>query len=114
MPSKYTYTDEFKLEVVRNYLSSPHGIRVVAKSYDLPSKNYITRWMQDLLKRNFLTPEECYAKSKSAVSLSPKKHSPYSTHNVSAREHQLEIENQRLKAEVAFLKKLKALERGDA
>jgi len=87
---------------------------VVAKSYDLPSKNYITRWMQELLTRGLVTPEECYAKSKSAVSLSPKEALPYSTHETSAREHQLEIENQRLKAEVAFLKKLKALERGDA
>ena len=114
MPSKYTYTDEFKLEVVKNYLTSPYGIGVVAKSYDLPSKNYITRWMQDLLKRNLLSSEECYTKSKSSVSLSPKKSSAYSTHDTSAREHQLELENQRLRAEVAFLKKLKALERGYA
>ena len=113
MPSKYTYTDEYKVEIVKRYLTSPNGIRVVAKTYDLPSKNYITRWMQDLLKRGLLTQEECYAKSKSAVALSPKKASPKHNRDISAREHQLEIENQRLKAEVAFLKKLKALERGD-
>jgi transposase len=112
MPSKYTYTEEFKLEVVTNYLQSPYGIRVVAKSYNLPSKNYITRWLTELLQKGILTSDECSAKSKTAVS--KLKQEPYNTHTTSAHEKQLELENQRLKAEVAFLKKLKELERGDA
>lgn len=52
------YSDEFKLEVVKAYLESPHGIRVVARSYGLPSKNYIPEWMEQLKKKGLL-PIDC-------------------------------------------------------
>lgn len=37
------YSKEFKLHVINTYLESLHGIRVIARSFDLPTKNYITK-----------------------------------------------------------------------
>lgn len=112
MSGKKEYSDAYKLSVVRNYLSSPHGVRVVARSYNLPSKNYITRWMEELVSKGFLTPQECTAKTKSFLNKETKL--PYQTHGITARERQLEQENERLRAEVAFLKKLRELKGRDA
>lgn len=109
---KREYSEEYKVEVVRNYLSSPHGIRVVSRSYNLPSKNYITRWMEELVKKGKITAQECTIKTKSFLN-KEEKH-PYQTHGITARERQLERENEKLRAEVEFLKKLKELERWDA
>jgi transposase-like protein len=111
MYEKKEYSDEFKLAVIKNYLASPHGIRVIARSYDLPSKNYLTNWMKYLVKKGLLSPADCLAKSKSF--LNKDKVSPYQTHEVTACEKQLAAENERLRAEVAFLKKLQELERRD-
>ena len=112
MQDKREYSDEFKLAVIRNYLESPHGIRVVARSYNLPSKNYITNWMNYLVKKRLLSPLECESKTKTFRN--KEKAQPYQSHALTARERQLEEENHRLRAEVAFLKKLKELERRDA
>ena len=38
------YSNEFKLEVVNEYLNSNIGCRLIARKYNLPSKNYIFRW----------------------------------------------------------------------
>ena len=109
MRNKREYSDAFKLAVIRNYLDSPHGIRVVARSYDLPSKNYITNWMKYLVAKGLLSPADCLAKTKSF--LTKEKLQPYQPHETTAKEQQLSEENQILRAEVAFLKKLQELER---
>ena len=114
MHNKEIYSNEFKLEVVRNYLSSPYGVRVVASSYGLGSKNYIHRWMKELITKGLLNPSECAVKSKTIAGIPTLKLSPYQSFGKTAREVQLETEVIRLKAEVAFLKKLKELERRDA
>ena len=35
------YSDEFKLQVIKEYLETSIGCRPLAKKYNLPSKNYI-------------------------------------------------------------------------
>lgn len=52
------YTDEFKLQVVKDYLKSSLGIRSIAKKYGLPSKNYITRWRDDFIKKGLISSDK--------------------------------------------------------
>lgn len=40
------YTDEFKLAVVKEYYEGNLGVRLLARKYNLPSKNYITNWIK--------------------------------------------------------------------
>ncbi|NLJ75951.1 MAG: transposase [Peptococcaceae bacterium] len=56
MTRKKRYTDEFKLHVVKDYYSSPLGVRAIACKYGLPSKNYTNRWETALKKKGLLPP----------------------------------------------------------
>jgi len=105
--TKQPYDDEFKLEVVRTYLEGTQGVRIVARSFGLPSKNYIHRWIAELTKRGLLDPKAIEAKSK----LNGGKQAVDSNHSKTPREKQLEREILRLRAENDFLKKLEELER---
>jgi transposase-like protein len=111
---KREYTSEFKLQVIREYIKSPHGIRVVARSFGLPSKNYITRWVEEFLRDGLISEMELIAAGKkSKQNVGPKAH-PYEVHTPSARERLLEQENLRLRAELDLLKKLAEIERRDS
>jgi transposase-like protein len=110
---KRVYTYEFKLQVVREYIKSPHGIRVVACSFGLPSKNYITRWVEEFLQDGSITEEELTAAEKKSKQKVGPKADPYEVHTPSARERLLEQENLRLRAELDLLKKLAQIERRD-
>ena len=110
---KREYSQEFKLSVIQEYLRSPHGIRVVSRSYGLPSKNYITRWVQEMITVGLITKDELVAAGKkSSAGKASKKH-PYQVHTPSPREKMLEQENLRLRAEIDFLKKLQEIEGRD-
>jgi transposase len=108
---KMNYEDDFKLEVVKTYLESPHGIRVVARSFGLPSKNYIFNWIGQL-KRKGLLPLDCekITNKSSAKKKIEKADDAYQPKEKTAREKQLEKEILRLKAENDFLKKLQEIE----
>lgn len=96
------YSDEFKLQVVNEYLKEKLGCRLLAKKYNLPSKNYIFRWKDELEKKGLL--EKGIKKDLTKMqksSLKSKNKTPY--------EKQLEKENFQLKAELAFYKELKKL-----
>jgi len=110
---KREYSQEFKLSVVRQYLESPHGIRVVARSCGLPSKNYITNWINEMLKAGLITEEELIVAGKKSSQNRGKKAHPYEVQASTPRERQLEEENLRLRAELDFLKKYRELERRD-
>ena len=74
----------------------------LAKKYNLPSKNYIDAWKKQLLKKGLLSAEECNKSQIKTYSLkSPEKKTAY--------EKQLEKENLRLRAELAFYKELQNL-----
>lgn len=111
---KREYTQEFKLQVVREYIRSPHGIRVVSRSFGLPSKNYITRWVEEFLQTGSITEEELVAAGKKSKQNVGPKADPYEVHTPSARERLLEQENLRLRAELDLLKKLAEIERRDS
>ena len=96
------YTDEFKLQVVSEYYKSPVGVRTIALRYNLPSKNYITNWESQLIKKGLL-PEGSTkinkANARSKESITRKDHR-------SSREALLEAENERLKARIAYFEGL--------
>lgn len=101
--SKYNkYSDEFKLQVIQEYLNGDLGCRLLAKKYNLPSKNYIANWEKQLKKKGLLpsNSKRKYHKG-SQKSLNKIKKTPY--------ELQLERQNLELKAELAYLKELKKL-----
>ena len=97
------YSDEFKLQVIKEYLNSSIGCRPLAKKYNLPSKNYIHNWEKQLIKKGLLTDDELKNSKCKTYSLS----SP--DEKKTAYEKQLEKENFRLKAELAYLRELKKL-----
>lgn len=106
---KQRYDDEFKLEVVKTYLEGTQGVRMVSRSFGLPSKNYIHRWLEELTNKGLITPEIIASAGKSSNRPTGKKSNQVPTKT--PREKQLEKEVLRLQAENDFLKKLEELER---
>ena len=51
---KTKYPDDYKLLVVKDYYSSPLGVRAIALKYNLPSKNYINNWENQLIAKGLL------------------------------------------------------------
>lgn len=99
---KKRYTDEFKLQVIKEYLNSSLGCRAIAKKYNLPSKNYIHNWEQQLIKKGLLTTEECSQFNKKSRTIN-------SYEKKSAYEKELERENLRLRAKLAYFQELERL-----
>jgi transposase-like protein len=100
------YSDDFKLSVIKDYYSSPLGIRAIAMKYDLPSKNYINKWEKELIAKGLL-PEGSTKPNKSA-GRSPERIMRKDTRT--EREKQLEDEIRRLKARVAYFEGLESLQ----
>ena len=112
---KNKYDESFKLHVVQEYYKSELGIRFVSKAFNLPTKNYLTRWIAEM-KEKGLIPESLQ-KDSSKPHKGPFQQSDISQNHIASRgstplEKQLEKENLRLRAEVDFLKKLHELQRG--
>jgi transposase-like protein len=103
---KRKYSDEFKLEVIKDYYQSQLGVRMVAIKYGLPSKNYITNWEQDLKKKGLLPPDS--TKPKKAVGRASEK--IVRADNRTEREKQYEAEIEQLKARVAYYEGLDSLQ----
>ena len=87
--SQRKYSDEFKLQVVEEYLEGSLGCRLLARKYNLPSKNYILSWKEQLIQKVYLNNSN--------------------TKNKTAYEKQLERENLELRAELAFYQEMKRL-----
>ena len=105
------YSQEFKLHIIRTYLSSPYGIRTIAKQFDLPSKNYITNWIISLKKEDIFSEEELLLLQAKSTKSNGSKLTIKDVFKMSPSEKQLAEENMRLRAEVEFLKKSIALKR---
>ncbi|MDR5658544.1 transposase [Serpentinicella sp. ANB-PHB4] len=97
------YTDEFKLQVIKDYYQSDIGVRAIARRYELPSKNYINNWEKQLKKKGLL-PEDASKLHKTA---GPSKNSHIPHASKTTREKQLEAENIRLKAQIEYLESIK-------
>lgn len=104
MVHKYKkYSDEFKMQVVQEYLNGPLGCRLLAQKYNLPSKNYILTWKEQLIKKGLLKSEiakKNFIKTNKSVCKKDSK---------TAYERQLEKENFELKAQLAYYQELKRL-----
>jgi len=69
---KRFYPDEYKLKVLKDYYESPLGVRAIALKYNLPSKNYINNWEQQLIDKGLLPkgstkPNKTVGRSKEAI-----------------------------------------------
>lgn len=100
--SNTRYSDEFKLQVIQDYLNGDLGCRLIAKKYNLPSKNYISNWEKQLKKKGLL-PNDSKRKFHNST--------PKSMNKISKTPYELQLERQnlQLKAELAYLKELKKL-----
>lgn len=101
---KRNYSDEFKLQIVNEYLEGPLGCRLLARKYNLPSKNYINNWIDQLIRKGILKEEDVvkkdFSKFKDKIT-NDKNKTPY--------EKQLERENIELRAKLAFYEEMKKL-----
>lgn len=109
--SKNEYSLEFKLEVIKAYLDGQNGVRLIARYYNLPTKNYITNWLKELVKKGLLDDYKDKILEKSAVAA---RTGTYSENAKTEYEKQLETEILKLKAENEFLKKLDEIGRRNA
>ena len=102
MTPKTIYTDEFKLHVVKTYITSPSGMRMTARDFGLPSKNYISNWIIYLKKHNMLSENDLLLlrckSSQTSTCISTK-----TSCSMSPTEKLLTEENIRLKAELELL-----------
>ena len=96
------YSDEFKLQVITEYLNGTMGCRTLAKKYNLPSKNYIEKWQKQLIKKGLLKKDEFN-------NLKPRKHSFKKGIKKTDYEKTLEKENFELKAKLAYYQELEKL-----
>lgn len=103
--SKQNYSSQFKQNVIHYYLNSGDSYLNVALEYGLPSGDLLQHWHQDFLREGMagLTP-----KPKGRPSMSKKRKLIPSQKSLT-REQELEHENELLRAELAFIKKLRAL-----
>lgn len=100
------YSDEFKLEVIKDYYKNQLGMRTTAAKYGLPSKNYISNW-ERYLKKKGLLPQDA-AKPIKAVGRAPEK--IVRADNRTEREKQYEADIEALKARVAYYEGLDSLQ----
>lgn len=101
------YSDEFKLQVVKEYLTGNLGCRLLAKKYSLPSKNYIFNWRDQLIKKGLLNADVKATFHKGSQKLLN------SSNNKTAYEIQLENENLELRATLALCQELQKLLKED-
>lgn len=100
------YSDEFKLQVVKEYLTGDLGCRLLAKKYNLPSKNYIFHWRDQLIKKGLLDSDV-------KATFHKGNQKPLDSKRKTAYEIQLEKENLELRATLALCNELDKLLKED-
>ena len=103
---KRTYSDEFKLSVIKEYYTSTLGVRAIATKYNLPSKNYIANWEQYLKKKGLL-PHDA-TKPVKTVGRAKEPVVRHDNHTELERQYEAEIET--LKARVAYYESLEYMQ----
>jgi len=103
---KRKYSDEFKLSVINDYYNSTLGVRAIAAKYNLPSKNYINKWEQELKKKGLLPTDS----TKPNKSIARTKESIVYQDIRTPREKQYEEEIQALKARIAYFESLEYMQ----
>ena len=103
---KKVYSDQFKLSVVKDYYSSPLGVRAIALKYNLPSKNYINKWEEYLKKKGLLPPDS----TKPNKTMGRTSEAIARCDNRTEREKQYESEIEYLKARIAYYENLEYMQ----
>lgn len=103
---KKKYSDEFKLAVLEDYYNSSLGLRAIALKYNLPSKNYIKNWEEQLKKKGLLPSDA----TKPNKTVGRAKESILRQDTRTPREKQYEEEIEILKAKIAYFESLKELQ----
>lgn len=100
------YTDEFKLEVIKDYYTNDLGVRQTATKWGLPTKNYVGNWEKYLRKKN-LIPSDWIKKPhlKTAVRINKQKAELAELAGLET----LRKENQLLKCRLDYLGELEKL-----
>lgn len=99
------YSDDFKLTVIKDYYNSSLGVRAIAMKYNLPSKNYINQWEQQLIKKGLLPPDS----TKPLKSVARSKEPIIRKDDRTPLEKQYEDEIELLKARIEYLESLESL-----
>ena len=94
------YSEEFKLSVVKEYYEGNLGVRLLARKYNLPSKNYITKWIKHF-KEVGTIPQDASVSRVSSSSIKKINKSKAKT----TYEKELEKKLAMAEAELAFYKK---------
>lgn len=103
---KQSYTVQFKLDVLHFMKQTGASYQGTATHFNMHNPSTITNWHLKFLKEGI---EGLQEKEKGRPSMSKKaKATPPKQEKVMSREEQLERENELLRLEVAYLKKLKA------
>ena len=96
--ARNVYSEEFKLAVVNEYFNGNLGVRLLAKKYNLPSKNYITNWINKFKKEgkipNDISRDKAKTSSKKSINTDKTEY-----------EKQLEKRVYELEAQLAVYKK---------
>jgi len=106
MPKGIAYTGEFKKKVVEDIIDNKLGYREAKRKYEITGNSIIQKWERIYLEEG---PEGLYVERRgraSAASGTRKGSPPKLDKKI---EEDLIAENQRLRAEVDYLKKLNAL-----
>ncbi|WP_437832638.1 helix-turn-helix domain-containing protein (plasmid) [Niallia taxi] len=104
------YSGNFKLKIVQEYLKSALSYDRLAQKYSIPSSSPIKNWVSAYKafgEKEGIEGLQQKAKGRPSMSKKPKTTANKQNKPVS-REEQLERENEMLRLEVAYLKKLKA------
>jgi transposase len=102
------YTYEFKLEVLHRLEAENLSFREVAAIYNIGNPHSITMWQQQH-KRGELHSSQCTPRLDRSVPTTKKTSPQAPAPEQSEQADSLRRENQRLRAEVAYLKKFNAL-----
>ena len=101
--SNKTYSLNFKLDVIKYYQNSGESYLDVAIKYNLSSQGQIKKWHETFLKHGI----EALSKKVGRPTM-PKNTNKLNKQKELTREQKLERENELLRAELAFIKKLRA------
>ena len=104
--SNQKYTVKFKLKVLKEIDSCRSSIRESALKFNIAAESSIINWQRNYKKFGILGLEN---KSKGRPKMSDYKRKKRKSDKPLTREEELLLENERLRAEIAVLKKLDAL-----
>ena len=105
-PKRSAYSEEFKLQVLSHQDRERLSSRQVAAIYNIRNPNQLVVWRRNLGQSVMQAVENS---KKGHPTMKPKRRCPTPPSTATADSHALLEENQRLRAEVAYLKKLQAL-----